>query len=108
MGPRLDLPHPSRLMSTYWDALERELSNSDGPADAADRIITKGWAPEANRTELTELLADHWDTYAEDSDYGCECGKWLERDNYEQPDHQSAILEHSQLLTPGRPWMHDA
>lgn len=111
MGPRLFLPNPA-LMSGYWDALERELSNSFDPADAANRIITKGWAPENNRAALTELLTEHWETYIEDPDddwdYYCQCGKWLERDNYEQPDHQSSILEDTELLATGQPWATDA
>lgn len=95
-------------MSSYWDALERCLSNAIDPEDAANKIITNRWAPEANHGALKELLGSHWDTYIEDPDddwnYYCQCGKWLERDYYEQPDHQSTVLEGSELLTPGRPW----
>lgn len=97
-------------MSTYWDDLEKLLNEhgADEPADAADAIIANGWAPEANRQAITDLLSEHWatETYDDDGDhdYHCQCGKWLEWDTYDLPDHQSSILEHTDLLTPGRPW----
>jgi hypothetical protein len=94
-------------VSSYWDALERALSESPTAESATDTIIDKGWAPETSRAELVSLLGDHWDTHVEDDsewDYYCQCGKWLERDNYEEPDHQSSLLEDTDLLTPGRPW----
>lgn len=90
----------------YWDALERLLSE-EWNKDVADKLIEKGWAPIENRAALTELMSDHDGEYSEDDnewDTWCICGKWLERDNYEWPDHMSSVLEDSGLLTPGEPW----
>jgi hypothetical protein len=95
-------------VSSYWDALERALSEAAGAEDATATIISNGWAPETSRAGIKSLLDDHWGTYAEDDnewDYYCVCGKWLERDTYDMPDHQSSLLEDTDLLTPGRPWI---
>jgi len=98
-------------MSSYWDALEQLLSDTwgDGAEATTDAIIENGWAPAENRQPLIELLAEHQNSWAGDGDYDnhCDCGKWLEYDNYEMPDHQSSLLEDTNLLTPGRPWATD-
>ena len=82
--------------SEYWDELENALNDSETPDDAAALIIREGWAPESSRAQIVELLTAHWSTYAEDPDsewdYYCQCGKWLEWDCYELPNHQSALL----------------
>lgn len=93
-------------MSSYWNPLQRLLAAADNAEDQADQIIEKGWAPEANRQALIDLLAQHQNTYIEDSDYDyyCACGKWLEYDCYDLADHQSALLTDTDLLTPGNPW----
>jgi hypothetical protein len=93
----------------YWDALERLLA-AEWAKDVPDKLIEKGWAPEANLTALAELVADHDGQYSEDDnewDSYCICGKWLERDCYEWPDHFSSVLEDSGLLSPGEPWLED-
>lgn len=94
------------MSSEYWDALERLLSE-ERYGDVPDELIEKGWAPEQNRAALAELMGDHDGEYSEDDnewDTYCICGKWLERDTYEWPDHMSSVLEDSGLLTPGEPW----
>lgn len=88
-------------MSSYWDQLERLLA-AEWTAEIPDAIIDKGWAPIENRDALTELLTEHDGEYAEDEhdewNTYCKCGKWLERDSYEWPDHVSSVLENSGLL----------
>jgi hypothetical protein len=94
-------------VSSYWDSLEKLLAATDGAEATADAIIQNGWAPYENRTQLIELLAEHQSTEGGDGgdyDYYCECGKWLEWDIYDMPDHVSSLLEDADLLTPGRPW----
>lgn len=92
--------------SEYWDAMERMLAE-EWATEVPDRLIGNGWAPAENRDALAELISDHDGQYAEDDDewnYYCICGKWLERNTYEWPDHMSSVLEDSGLLTPGEPW----
>ena len=94
-------------MSSSGDALERLLAATDGAEATADAIIQSGWAPPANRAQMIELLAEHQSAEGGDGgdyDYYCECGKWLEWDIYDMPDHVSSILESANLLAPGRPW----
>ena len=92
--------------SEYWDGLQRLIAE-EWPSVLVDTLIEKGWAPETSRAALVELVSDHDSEYSEDDnewDTYCVCGKWLERDNYEMPNHVSAVLEDSGLLTPGEPW----
>jgi len=97
-------------MSSYWDNLERFLNEHqfEDAAVIADGLITQGWAPEVSRDGLRNFFLDHDETRVYDDDLDgdshCKCGKWLERDDYEWPDHVSSVLEDTDLLTPGRPW----
>jgi len=90
----------------YWDELENALDDSETPSDAADSIIRQGWATESSRAEIVELLTAHWyfsgsSLYVE-WDYYCQCGKWLEWDNYELPNHQSSLLRDTDFLNMSR------
>jgi hypothetical protein len=88
----------------YWDALERMLSEEIS-LTVADKLIENGWAPAENQAALSALMAEHDGVYCYDDDEDrCKCGKWIEWDHYEWPDHMSSVLEDSGLLTPGRPW----
>ena len=90
--------------SEYWDALEWLLSDEIS-SSVPDALIAKGWAPEENLHPLLDLMAKHDGVFCyEDDEDRCKCGKWIEWDQYEWPDHMSAVLEDSGLLTPGEPW----
>lgn len=91
----------------YWSPFQRFLHDVWGEKDAAGQLIEAGYAPPENRGQLAEVLSDHDNTYIEDDsewDFYCVCGKWLERDQYEMPDHLSSILEDSGLLLPEDQW----
>lgn len=90
--------------SEYWDALERLLSEEIS-FTVPDRLVELGWAPAENLHALLDLMAEHDGVYCyEDDEDRCKCGKWIEWDHYEWPDHVSSVLEDSGLLMPGRPW----
>lgn len=90
--------------SEHWDALERMLADEIS-LTVPDKLIENGWAPAENRTALVDLMAEHDGVYFyEDDEDRCKCGKWIEWDQYEWPNHMSAVLEDSGLLAPGEPW----
>lgn len=80
----------------YWTPLERLLDERNTPED----LITGGWAREENRDALVALFTEHDGVYGYDDDEDrCKCGKWIEWDHYEWPDHMSSVLEDSGLLS---------
>lgn len=91
----------------YWDALERMLSEETS-LSVPDKLIENGWAPAGNLATLAALMAEHDGVYCYDGDEDrCKCGKWIECNQYEWPDHVSSVLEDSGLLATGRPWEAD-
>ena len=99
-------------MSEYWTPLERLLAQDTAVVDPKWEIprmlVEQHYVLPENEQAVRELLAEHrygW-SESEYDDY-CTCGKWLERDNYELPDHQSSVLEDAGLIVreegPRRP-----
>ena len=91
--------------SEYWSPLEHILSQDTAvlhpETEIPDMLIRERYVAEVNRQAVTELLAQHQYGWSEtDYDHYCQCGKWLEYDHYELPDHQSAVLEDAGLILP--------
>jgi len=92
-------------MSEYWTPLEQLLAQDTAVVNPSVEIprmlVAQHFVAPENESAVRELLAEHSDTYVEDDseyDYYCQCGKWLERDQYELPDHQSTVLDDAGLL----------
>ncbi|OHU47597.1 hypothetical protein BKG82_24825 [Mycobacteroides chelonae] len=95
-------------MSDYWNAFQKFLSEyrpgcSTAPELVRD-MISHGYTPAAKQDDLLLELNNHWGMYAEDGsseyDYYCDCGKWLEYDQYDWEDHVSSTLSDLGLVTP--------
>lgn len=101
-------------MSEHWTSLEQLLSQDTAVVNPSVEIprmlVDQHYVLPADEQSARDLLAVHSDTYVEDDgeyDYYCQCGKWLERDQYDLPDHQAAVLEDAGLIVqeegPRRP-----
>lgn len=93
-------------MSEYWGPLQRLLAKDtavDDPRVEIPRMLVQfQFVAPKNEQAVRELLAEHSDTYIEDPDdehnYYCQCGKWLEWNQYDLPDHQAVVLDDAGLL----------
>jgi hypothetical protein len=64
------------------------------PAEIADELVDAGYVLAANRDAVAEEIAAHDTVYRrEDFDADCKCGKWLEDDQWEWPDHMGDVLD---------------
>lgn len=92
-------------MTEYWTPLERLLAQDSAVVDPVTEIprmlVEQHFVAPENEQAARELLTMHvygW-SETEYDDY-CACGKWLERDYYEMPDHQAAVLDDAGLILP--------
>lgn len=64
--------------------------------ELADELVDEGYILATDRTVVMEEILAH-DASAvrsrEDFDADCKCGKWLEDEEYEWPDHMGDVLE---------------
>ncbi|MFC8531903.1 hypothetical protein [Nocardia sp. NPDC057227] len=63
------------------------------PEEIAGELIGAGYVQPVDRAAVAEELAKHDGIYLEDDTEYCECGKWLEREQYEWPDHVEDMLD---------------
>lgn len=64
------------------------------PAELAEELAGEGFILAADRQAVAEEITAHNAVYRrEDFDADCECGKWLEDDEYEWPDHMGDVLD---------------
>lgn len=90
--------------SEYWDKAEWLMNEhyQDGPSwryDLVSALIDIGWVKPNDRMAVLIELAKHDQVWArEDIDADCKCGKWLEENAYEWPDHFSTVLGDLGLL----------
>lgn len=65
-------------------------------SELADELVDVGYILAADRIVAIEEILAH-DASAvrsrEDFDADCKCGKWLEDDEYEWPDHMGDVLD---------------
>lgn len=91
--------------SEYWTPLEQLLSQNTAVVDPDTEIphmlVEQHFIHPDNEQTARELLREHQYGWSEtDYDEYCTCGKWLERDQWELPDHQSAVLDDAGLILP--------
>ncbi|WP_305780036.1 hypothetical protein [Nocardia nova] len=62
--------------------------------ELADELAEAGYIITADRDAVAEAITDHDGVYVPEGDEPhCKCGKWLEDDEYEWPDHMGDVLE---------------
>lgn len=84
------------MSAEYWTKAETLMAEHQylTAGEIADELTKAGYILPADRNEVTEEIPDHDAVYRrEDFDADCKCGKWLEDDNYEWPDHMGSVLE---------------
>lgn len=80
----------------YWSKAEALLAEhqSLSPDEIADELVEAGYILPADRDTVAEVVSGHDAVYGrEDDDLDCKCGKWLEHDYYEWPDHMGSVLD---------------
>lgn len=79
----------------YWSKAETLMAEHQfEPAEIADELVDAGYILAANRDAVTEEITAHDTVYRrEDFDADCKCGKWLEDDAWEWPDHMGDVLD---------------
>lgn len=80
----------------YWSKAEALIAeNQSLTADElADELVGESYILAADRDAVTEALGAHDAVYRRDDfDADCKCGKWLEDDYYEWPDHIGGVLD---------------
>jgi hypothetical protein len=82
--------------SEHWtraEALLYEYRFLD-PGGIADELVRAGFTLAADRDTVAAEIANHDAVYRrEDFDADCKCGKWLEDNAYEWPDHMGTVLD---------------
>jgi hypothetical protein len=82
--------------SEYWskaEALMAEYRFLDA-GEIADELADAGFILATDRNAVAEEITAHDAVYSrEDFDADCKCGKWLEDDAYEWPDHMGSVLD---------------
>jgi len=80
----------------YWSKAERLLSESQflTPGEIADELAGAGYILTTDKAAVAEEITAHDTLYSrDDEDLDCKCGKWLEHDYYEWPDHMGDVLD---------------
>lgn len=64
------------------------------PSELADELAAGGYILATDRNAVASEITSHDAVYArEDFDADCKCGKWLEDNQYEWPDHMGSVLD---------------
>ncbi|WP_330253110.1 hypothetical protein OG874_00395 [Nocardia sp. NBC_00565] len=82
--------------SEHWSKAETLMAEHQylTAAEIADELASAGYILTADRNAVAEEITAHDAVYArEDFDADCKCGKWLEDDAYEWPDHIGSVLD---------------
>lgn len=80
----------------YWSKAERLMAEYRffSAGEIADELRDAGCILAADRDAVAEEITAHDVVFSrEDFDADCKCGKWLEDDNYEWPDHMGSVLD---------------
>ena len=63
-------------------------------AELADELAEAGYILAADRDMVAKEITAHDAVHCrEDVDADCKCGKWLEDDEHEWPDHMGSVLD---------------
>lgn len=79
----------------YWNKAEKLMAEYRHlePGEIADELVDAGYTLAANRDAVAEAITAHDTAYSrEGCDADCKCGKWLEDNYYEWPDHLGDVL----------------
>lgn len=82
--------------SEYWSKAEALMAEYQflTPGEIADELAAAGYILAADRNTVAEEITAHDVVYSrEDDDADCKCGKWLEHNYYEWPDHMGSVLD---------------
>ncbi|WP_280317283.1 hypothetical protein [Nocardia wallacei] len=64
------------------------------PSELAEELADAGYIQQADQEAATEAIGAHYAVHCyDDDDPHCQCGKWLEDDEYEWPDHIGDVLD---------------
>lgn len=80
----------------YWSKAEALMAENQflKPAEIADELVDAGYVLAADRDAVAAEITNHDAVYTyEDDDPHCKCGKWIEPDQYEWPDHMGSVLK---------------
>lgn len=80
----------------YWSKAEALMADYQGyDTDLlAGALAEAGYILPADRDVVAEEITAHDGIYGrDDGDADCKCGKWLEYDQWEWPDHMGDVLE---------------
>lgn len=84
--------------SEFWDEFEQFLS-VDGYFTTAEDLVDAGYVLAEDAELVRAVLVNHDAVYVEDDeDPHCKCGKWLEPNYYEWPDHMYVVLDDAGLV----------
>ena len=82
--------------SESWSKAEAHMADYRflDPGELAGELAEAGYILTADRDAVAAAIADHNAVYCrEDFGADCKCGKWLEDDEYEWPDHMGDVLD---------------
>jgi hypothetical protein len=82
--------------SEYWSKAEALLAEHQSftADEIADELSEARYILPADRDAVAEAITPHDAIYVEDDvDAHCKCGKWLESNYYEWPDHMGSVLD---------------
>lgn len=82
--------------SEYWSKAESLMAEYQflDADELADELIEAGYVLATDRDIVAKEIAAHDTVYSrEDDDADCKCGKWLEHNYYEWPDHLGSVLD---------------
>ena len=80
----------------YWSKAEALLHENQfaNAAEIAEELSNAGYILPADQDAVAEEIGAHDVVYRrEDFDADCKCGKWLEDDQWEWPDHMGGVLD---------------
>ncbi|WP_227979955.1 hypothetical protein [Nocardia spumae] len=62
--------------------------------ELADELVEAGYISAADRDTVAQEITGHNTVYVPEGDEPhCKCGKWLEDDHFEWPDHMGDVLD---------------
>jgi hypothetical protein len=82
--------------SEYWSKAESLLAEYQflSAAELAEELTDAGYILATDRDTVAKEITAHDTVYCrEDDDADCKCGKWLEHNYYEWPDHLGSVLD---------------
>lgn len=82
--------------SEYWSKAESLMAEYQflDATELADELAQAGYILATDQDIVAKEITAHDTVYSrEDDDADCKCGKWLERNYYEWPDHLGSVLD---------------